>query len=306
MRRFVVKRLLWSLFSALGAVIVVFFMLRLSGDPARLMLPPEASQAEVAALHASLGLNAPLWQQFASYVASIFQGNLGESLYFKQPAFELVVSRLPATLLLACTAIALSSLLGLAVGIVTAAKKHTPLDYLLNGVVLFGQSMPVFWIGILLILVFAVTLNWLPTSGFDDGIYSLILPSVALSFYSAAPIARTTRASLIRVLQENYITVARAQGFCPWQILLHRALKNALLPVITVIGLEFGSMLGGAVVSETVFSWPGVGRLIMQGIANRDFPLVQAGILVISLLYILTNLTVDLLYLRLNPRIRRE
>lgn len=306
MTRYLGRRLLWSLLSILGAVAVVFLAIRLTGDPVRLMLPPEAGEAEAAALRETLGFNRPLWEQFVTYLGDLFSGNLGDSLFYGEPALGLVLQRLPATLGLALAAIVISTVVGLAAGIVMAAKRNTLIDAALSAVVQFCQSMPVFWIGILLILLFSVHLQWLPTSGFGSGWRSFILPALALSFYSAAPIARTTRASLIRVLDENFVLVSRAQGFTTGEILLRKVLKNALLPVVTVIGLEFGSMLGGAVVTETLFAWPGVGRLIMQGIANRDFPLVQAGILVVSVLYILTNFVIDLVYLRLNPRIRLE
>lgn len=306
MMRFIGRRLLWSLLSILGAAALVFLAIRLTGDPVRLMLPPEASEAQAAALREALGLNRPLWEQFQSFLLDLLQGDMGDSLFYREPALQLVFSRLPATLGLAAAATVISTVVGLAAGILMAAKRNTALDVALSAVVQFCQSMPVFWIGILLILFFSVELRWLPTSGFDSGWKSLVLPAAALSFYSAAPIARTTRASLLRILNENFVLAARAQGFTTAQILTRKALKNALLPVVTVVGLEFGSMLGGAVVTETLFAWPGVGRLIMQGIANRDFPLVEAGILVVSVLYILTNFVIDLIYLRLNPRIRLE
>lgn len=305
MTKYSIKKLLQSLLAVFGAITIVFFILRLSGDPARLMLPPEASEEQVIAMRASLGFSKPLWQQYVDYLTSVLTGDFGNSLYYKSSALELVLDRLPATLLLALTAILLSIIPGIAAGIISAYKKNTIIDYLINGFVLFGQSMPVFWVALILIMIFAVNLHWLPTSGFD-GPLSLILPASALALYSVAPIARTTRASLVKVLDENYIMTAESQGYLTHQILLGHALKNSLLPVITVIGLEFGSMVGGAVVSETVFSWPGVGRLIMQAISNRDFPLVQACVLVLSIIFILINLVIDILYFYIDPRIKYE
>ncbi len=305
MTKYSIKKLLQSLLAVFGAITIVFFILRLSGDPARLMLPPEASEEQVIAMRASLGFSKPLWQQYVDFLTSVLTGDFGNSLYYKSSALELVLDRLPATLLLALTAILLSIIPGIAAGIISAYKKNTIIDYLINGVVLFGQSMPVFWVALILIMIFAVNLHWLPTSGFD-GPLSLILPASALALYSVAPIARTTRASLVKVLDENYIMTAESQGYLTHQILLGHALKNSLLPVITVIGLEFGSMVGGAVVSETVFSWPGVGRLIMQAISNRDFPLVQACVLVLSIIFILINLVIDILYFYIDPRIKYE
>ena len=305
MVKYIVKRLLQSLISVFGAVIIVFFMIRLSGDPARLMLPPDASEEQVEALRESLGFTKPLINQFFDFIRNVFTGNFGKSLFYKQPVLELIFDRLPNTLLLAFAAILISVIIGGAVGILTAYKHDTMIDYILSGIVQFCQSMPVFWIGIILIMIFAVKLNILPTSGFDKGIRSLILPSVALAFYSSAPIAKTTRASMIRVMNENYITVSKAQGFSDRTILIRKALRNAALPVVTVIGLEFGSLLGGAVVCETVFAWPGIGSLIIQGIQNRDFPLVQGGTLIVSTMYILLNFIIDILYLYINPRIRR-
>lgn len=305
MARYASKRLLQGLLSVFGAITIVFFILRLSGDPARLMLPPEASEEQVAAMRESLGFTRPLWQQYLDFLGDTVTGNFGDSLYYKSPAMELVFERLPATLLLAAVAIGVSVLVGVAVGVISAYRKNTPLDYVLSGFVLFGQSMPVFWVAVILILVFAETLRWFPTAGFDSPL-SLVLPAVALSFYSVAPIGRTSRASMIKVLDENYITAAEAQGFAPRQILLGKALKNSLLPVITVVGLEFGTMVGGAVVSETVFAWPGVGRLIMQAIANRDFPLAQVCVLVLSIVFIVINLVIDLLYFYIDPRIKAD
>lgn len=305
MIRYTIRRLLQGALAIIGAITIVFFILRLSGDPARLMLPPEASQEQVDAMRETLGFTRPLWQQYLDFLGDTFTGNFGDSLYYGSPALSLVLERLPATLILAVVAILLSVLVGMTVGVISAHKKNTPLDYMLTGVVLFGQSMPVFWVAVILIFVFAESLRWLPTSGFD-GPLSLILPAVALSFYSAAPIARTTRASMITVLDQNYITAAIAQGFSPRQVLIGKALKNSLLPVITIIGLEFGTMVGGAVVSETVFAWPGVGRLIMDAIGNRDFPLAQVCVLVLSVVFILINIVIDLLYTYIDPRIQAD
>ena len=306
MTKYIVKRLLQSLISVFGAVVIVFFMIRLSGDPARLMLPPEATEEQVEALRESLGFTRPVIIQFLDFVKNAATGNFGRSLFYKQPVLELIIQRLPNTLLLAFAAILLSVIIGGLVGILTAYKHDTPVDYILSGIVQFCQSMPVFWIGIILIMVFSVKFHVLPTSGFDNGFKSLILPSVALAFYSSAPIAKTTRASMIRVMNENYITVSKAHGFSDRAILVKKALRNAALPVVTVIGLEFGSLLGGAVVCETVFAWPGLGSLIIQGISNRDFPLVQGGTLIVSTMYILLNFIIDILYLYINPRIRVE
>ena len=303
MKHYVLKRLGQSVLAVLGAATLVFFIICLSGDPARLMLPPEASEEQVTALRESLGFNQPLWMQYIDYLKNLFTGDLGNSLYYKESALKLVLERMPATIDLAMFAIIIAVTVGLLAGIVSAYKKNSWIDYVVNGWIFLTQSLPVFWIGIVLIMIFAVNLHWLPTSG-NRGLESIILPALTLAAYPIAPIARTMRASLIEVMDKGYMITSQAQGFSKPSRILKRGLKNAFLPVITVISLEFGVMIAGAVVTETIFSWPGVGQLIIQGVSNRDFPLVQASILVISIIYIAITLVTDLIYHRLDPRIK--
>ncbi|MFK4304791.1 MULTISPECIES: ABC transporter permease [unclassified Paenibacillus] len=303
MKRYVFRRFLQSLLAVLGAATIVFFIIRLSGDPARLMLPPEAGEEQVAALRESLGFNQPLWMQYVDYIKNLVTGDLGNSLYYKDSALKLVLERMPATVDLAVSAIVIAIVVGLAAGIISAYKKNSFIDYVISIWIFLTQSLPVFWIGIVLIMIFAVNLHLLPTSG-NRGLASLILPAVTLAAYPIAPIARTMRASLIEVMNQSYMTTSQAQGFSKRQRILRRGLKNAFLPVVTVISLEFGVMIAGAVVTETIFSWPGVGQLIIQGVSNRDFPLVQASILVVSIIYILINFITDLIYLWIDPRIK--
>ncbi|MDR3354296.1 MAG: ABC transporter permease [Synergistaceae bacterium] len=302
-RRVLIRNGFQAILTALSAVALTFFIIRLSGDPVRLMLPPEASEARVSEMREFLGFDRPMSVQFIDYLKGVMRGDLGKSLYFKQPALELFIDRLPATILLAAIAIVLAVVIGVSLGAMAACRKNGPVDYAVNAIVLAGQSMPVFWIGIMLIFAFSLRWHVFPSSG-NERWLSIVLPAISLAAYPVAPIARTVRSSLLNALSENYIISARAQGFSETQIIFRHALKNAMLPVVTVIGLEFGSLLGGAVVTETVFSWPGVGRLVMTGVLNRDFPLVQTSVLMISLVYILVNFVTDLLYLYIDPRIR--
>jgi peptide/nickel transport system permease protein len=296
---------LQAVLTVLSAVALTFFIVRLSGDPVRLMLPPEASEAHVTEMRERLGFDRPVSVQFVDYLKGIAAGDLGRSLYFRQPAIELFLSRLPATMLLAVTSTLVAVVVGVSLGALAACRRNRAADYAVNAVILAGQSMPVFWLGIMLIFTFSLRWHIFPSSGGDRWI-SLVLPTLSLAAYPIAPIARTVRSSLLEVLSEDYITAARAHGFSEGRIVLCHALKNAMLPVVTVIGLEFGSLLGGAVVTETVFSWPGVGQLVMTGILNRDFPLVQASILMISLIYIFVNFITDILYFYIDPRIRAD
>jgi peptide/nickel transport system permease protein len=296
------KRIFGALLAILGAASIVFFLIRLSGDPARLMAPPEATNTQIQSLRTDMGLNEPLFIQYFHYLGGIFKGNLGDSLYFNQPALKIIVERLPATIELGLAAIVIATVLGVIIGLICAVKRNSWFDNLMNIVVLIGQSLPVFWLGIILILIFSVHFHLFPTSGKTSG-SSFILPALTLAAYPIATITRMMRSSLLDVLNEDYIRTARAKGFTKWAIVFKQALKNAFIPVLTVIGLELGSLLGGAVVTESVFAWPGIGQLVIQSVYNRDFPLVQASVLVISFMYILINFAVDLCYFALDPRI---
>jgi peptide/nickel transport system permease protein len=302
---FVARRLLHTALVTLGVVTLVFVALRLSGDPAATMLPGDASVDELRHLRRTLGLDQPLHVQYVAFLGSAVRGDFGESFRHQQPAFGLVLERLPATLELAFAALLLAVVVALPLGIVAALYRGRAADVLAMGFAVVGQATPYFWMGIMLILVVSVELAWLPTSG--RGSWShLILPAITLGTHFAASLARLTRTSMLEVLGQNFVTTARAKGLGEPRVVLAHALKNAAVPVVTLIGLQFGMLLGGAVVTETIFAWPGVGRLAVQSIFVRDYPVVQAGVLVLALVFVAINLAVDLLYGTLDPRIRDE
>jgi ABC-type dipeptide/oligopeptide/nickel transport system permease component len=302
---FVVRRLLHTVLVTLGVVTLVFVALRLSGDPAATMLPGDASVDELRDLRHALGLDRPLHVQYVAFLGGAARGDFGESFRHQQPAFGLVLERLPATLELAFAALLLAVAVALPLGIVAALHRGRAVDMLAMGFAVVGQATPYFWMGIMLILVVSVELGWLPTSG-RGGWRHLILPAITLGTHFAASLARLTRTSMLEVLGQNFVTTARAKGLGEGRVVLAHALKNAAVPVVTLIGLQFGTLLGGAVVTETIFAWPGVGRLAVQSIFVRDYPVVQAGVLVLALAFVAINFLVDLLYGALDPRIRRE
>ena len=305
MFQYLVRKVFHTLFVAVGVVTLVFVALRLSGDPAATMLPGDATVDELAALRRTLGLDRPLYVQYVAFLGSAVRGDFGESFRHQQPAFGLVLERLPATLELAFAALLLAIVVALPLGILAAVHRGRAADVLAMGFAVVGQATPYFWMGIMLILVVSVELAWLPTSG-RGGWQHLILPAVTLGTHFAASLARLTRTSLLEVLGQNFVTTARAKGLAEGSVILRHALKNAAVPVVTLIGLQFGTLLGGAVVTETIFAWPGVGRLAVQSIFVRDYPVVQAGVLVLALSFVGLNLLVDLLYGALDPRIRDE
>jgi len=302
---FVARRLLHTALVTLGVVTLVFVALRMSGDPAASMLPGDASVDELRDLRRALGLDQPLSHQYVSFLSSAVRGDFGESFRHQQPAFGLVLERLPATLELAFAALALAVVIALPLGILAALHRGRIVDMVAMGFAVVGQATPYFWMGIMLILVVSVELGWLPTSG-RGGWQHLILPAVTLGTHFAASIARLTRTAMLEVLTQNFVTTARAKGLGERRVILAHTLKNAAVPVVTLIGLQFGTLLGGAVVTETIFAWPGVGRLAVQSIFVRDYPVVQAGVLVLALVFVAINLLVDLLYGTLDPRIRHE
>jgi ABC-type dipeptide/oligopeptide/nickel transport system permease component len=302
---YVARKVFHTLFVALGVITLVFVALRMSGDPAAAMLPGDASVEEGIALRRTLGLDRPLYAQYASFLGSAVTGDFGTSFRHQQPAFELVLERLPATLELAFAALVLALVVALPLGILAAVYRGGPVDVAAMVFAVIGQATPYFWMGIMLILIVAVQLDWLPTSG-RGGVERLILPAITLGTHFAASLARLTRTSMLEVLGQNFVTTARAKGLSERSVILGHALKNAAVPVVTLIGLQFGTLLGGAVVTETIFAWPGVGRLAVQSIFVRDYPVVQAGVLVLALTFVALNLLVDLLYGWLDPRIRRE
>jgi peptide/nickel transport system permease protein len=302
MQAYVAQRLVSALTTLLVVSVVVFTVTRLSGDPVRLMLPIEASNEEVARFRERLGFDRALPVQYAEFLGRAVTGDLGRSLRYQQPALQVVVERLPATAALAGAAMAVALLIAIPTGVFTAARRGGWLDGVARGLALLGQAVPAYWLGIMLIIVFAVQLRWLPAAGAGTPAH-LVLPAVTLGLWPTARISRVLRASLIEALNGDYVRTARAKGLHEPRVVLH-ALRNALLPAITVIGLSFGIVFGGAIITETVFAWPGTGRLLLDAVSQRDYPLVQAIVLVFAVLFLAINLLVDLLYGVLDPRVR--
>jgi len=286
-------------------VTVVFIILRLSGDPVRLLLPPNAEPARVEALRTELGLDQSIAMQYVRFWQQIGRGNFGESLRFHQPAMDLVLQRFPATIKLALTAFLIAIVFGLLIGSTAAFTRGSAWDRSAMATMSVLQSAPSFFLGIMLILIFSVRLRWLPTSGYGT-FEQLILPAVTLSVLTMASLARMSRASLLEVLRADYIRTARAKGFGERVIWVRHALRNASLPIVTVFGIELAELLAGAVIVETVFAWPGVGRLAVDAVSTRDYPVVQSAVLLIALIFIGINFILDLSYPLLDPRIRHD
>lgn len=304
MWRYIVSRLLSAMLVILGVSCLVFFLIHLvPGDPVEIMLGESARPADREALRHALGLHLPVWQQLGHYLSDLVQLDLGKSLHSQRAITELLTERLPATLELAATSLLIAILFALPLGSIAAVRKDTAADYSAMTLSLLGISIPNFVMGPVLILVFSIGLGWLPVSG-REASGALVLPAFTLGTALAAVLTRMVRASLLEVLQDDYIRTARAKGLTHLQVLLHHALPNAMLPVITLIGLQLGALLAGAVITEVVFSWPGIGTLTIEAIHKRDYPVLQACVLIISIGYVLVNTATDMLYARLDPRLR--
>jgi ABC-type dipeptide/oligopeptide/nickel transport system permease component len=283
---------------------VVFALLQLSGDPAYVLLAPEATPEQRAAFRAQYGLDQPLPVQYVRYLARVVQGDFGQSFSFQAPALEVALQRLPATFELTLAAMTLAVLLAIPAAVIAALWRGRLFDRALMAVTLAGQSVPTFWLGMMMIIVAAVHFRVLPASG-RGGWSHLVMPAVALALWLMALLARVTRSEMLEALEQDYVRTARAKGLAESAIAARHALKNALLPIVTVLGLQFGGLLGGAVMTETVFAWPGVGTMILDAILKKDFPVVLAGVMVVAAGFIVVNLVLDLLYSALDPRIRR-
>lgn len=281
----------------------VFALGHLSGDPVLLMVPDEATQEDIAVLRHALGFDRPIHEQFWDFVSRAAQGDLGRSLRYRQPALPLVLDRMPATLELSAAAMVIALLVAIPAGIISATRPGTLVDSLVSVVSSIGQALPAYWTGIVLIIFFAAQLGWLPAAG-RGGWSSLILPAVTLGLWPMARIARVLRSSLLEVLSEDFVRTARSKGLAEQVILLRHVMRNASIPVITVIALTFGTLLGGTVITESVFAWPGIGRLALDAVYTRDFPLLQAIVLVVAVIFVGINFLTDLLYLWVDPRIR--
>src|SRR5437867_1285687 len=304
MSRYLAGRLLQTLLSMLVVISIVFVLTRLSGNPVHLLLDANATEREHEILMRHLGLDQPLPVQYGIYVKNIVLGDLGHSILTRRPVTEHIWERLPATVELGFVAMLMSVLIGVPLGMYSAVRRGSVLDTCARVFAVLGQSMPAFWLGLMLILFFGVALGVLPAGG-RGGFRHLILPAFTLGYFTSAAILRLTRSSMLEVLGSDYVKFARLKGLHEQVVLWKHGLRNALLPVVTFAVLLFVQFLGGAVVTETVFAWPGLGRLIRESITTRDYPIVQAGVLVLSALYLTSNLLVDVLYSYLNPRIRR-
>lgn len=332
MVKYIIKRLLLLVPVLIGVSILVFFIMHLlPSDPAATILGEHATTSEIAKLRESLGLNKPIIVQYWDFLCGLFKGNLGNSLFTKTPVLDELRARFPATFELALSSIVLAAVFGILMGIIAAIKQNSILDYLSMIISLLGVSMPIFWLGLILILVFGVQLHWLPVSGritiglepdkitgfylldsllkgnmeaFKSSLMHLILPSIALASYSTAIIARMTRSTMLEVIRQDYVRTARSKGLSEKSVIFGHALKNAMIPVVTVIGLQFGSLLGGAVLTETIFSWPGVGSYLIDAVLKLDYPIVQGAVMMVATTFVLINLIVDIIYAFIDPRIK--
>lgn len=307
MTTYVIRRILQLVPVLLLVTLMIFMIMHLlPGDPVQLMLmgaeggavPPQ----RLAEMRQALGLDKPLWIQYLSFLAGAVTGNFGESIRFRSPVAGIIANRLPHTIALSVAGMAIAVIIGLSLGTVAAVWKNTWIDTFSMVISFVGVSMPIFWLGLLLILFFSIDLNWLPPTG-TGGLPGLVLPAFTLGLVSAALISRLTRSSLLEVMDEDFVRTARSKGLTGWAILVRHVARNALIPVITIVGLQFGNMLAGTVVTETVFSRPGLGRLVVNAILWKDYPLVQGSILVLATIYVAVNLLVDLSYVWIDPRI---
>lgn len=303
MASFLARRLLQSALTLLGVLTATFFLVRLAGDPTTLLLPIEATVDEVASFRTALGLDQPLVFQYTKFMAHAVEGDFGMSLRQRTSALGLVLERLPATLELALTSFILGLILAFAIGLATRLSGSARLRAIVMWIALARQAIPVFWFGLLLILIFSVTLRWLPSLG-RGGVAHLVLPAVTLATYELALYLRLFNSSLATEAKQDYVRTAFAKGQSRAMIIVKHMLPNALLPLVTIAGINLGLLLGGTVVTETVFGWPGVGRLIVQSVSQRDYPVIIAGVFVVCLIFMVVNLIVDLLYAYLDPRVR--
>ena len=306
MGKYLLKRLWQSVIAILGITVVVFVILHLTGNPVELMVSPTTPKEEMEILAEKMGFNDPLPVQYVRFLKGALVGDFGTSYYYNEPAMQVVLERAPATLTLACAALLICVVLGVPAGILSAVKRNSVSDAVIRVLALLGQCMPAFWLGMMLIMLFAVELQWLPTGGVDEGLRSLILPAFTLGLFSAATICRLLRSNMIEVLGKEYIDVCKAKGLPARKVISKHALKNALSSILTMLGMQFASLLGGSVITETVFAWPGVGRLVIQSITSSDFAVVECIVFLMAVVFVVINFVVDILYCVINPRIRLQ
>ena len=312
MTRYLLSRFAGMVIVMLIVAALVFFITRLApGDPAAVMLGEQATAADIAQLRASYGLDKPLPMQFVLWLSELAKGNLGQSIFLQRPVTQALLERAEPTFFLTLFSIAIAMLIGVPCGIAAAVWRGKAVDQAFSGFAMLGASIPSFWLGLIMMQIFAVSLGWFPVAGYGDPgvplsnrLHHLILPSIVLGLVNSALILRFTRASMLDALGEDHIRTARAKGVSEFRVVLHHALRNALIPVITVVGLTFALLIGGAIVTETVFGLPGIGNLVVSAVLRRDYPVIQGALLVLAGLYVLINLAIDLLYLAIDPRVR--
>ena len=303
MLKYVIRRSLQAVLVVLGVSLIVFVMIRITpGDPVRSYLGESATDQQVSEYRHYLGLDEPLPMQYVRFLQRAAVGDLGNSLFYHQPASTVLADHLPATLQLSFVSLALALLIAVPLGVLSAVRRDSFWDYLGMTLAMLGQSLPAFWLGLVLMLVFAVNLHWLPTSGYG-GLPFLVLPSVTLGAYMAGLFTRLVRSGLLEVLGEDYVRTARAKGLSEFAVVARHALRNAMIPIITVLGLDFGAYLTGSILTETIFSWPGLGRYVVNAIARRDLPAIQGSVLFLSAVFVLVNLITDVAYAKADPRV---
>jgi ABC-type dipeptide/oligopeptide/nickel transport system permease component len=308
MNTYVIRRCLQSLIVFAAILVIVFLMLQITGDPAAVLMPLDASEEDLQAFRQEMGFDKPLYIQFGRFLFGgpktdgVIRGDFGFSYRHEIPALGLVLEHFPNTALLAVTAVLIAMIIAVPTGVLSAVFRNSWIDYVCSVGAMLGQSMPNFWLGLLLILLFAVHLRWLPTSGFEAWYY-IILPAFTAGLYATARIMRMVRSQMLEVLSMDYVRTARSKGIAEWVVVFRHALKNAAIPVVTLVGLELGILLGGTVVTEAVFGWPGVGYLVVDAISNQDYPVVQAAVALLAFVFVGVNLAVDVLYGWLDPRI---
>jgi peptide/nickel transport system permease protein len=303
MTTYILKRMIQVIPVLLGITIVAFVLVRLTGDPATIMLPPETPKETVDAFRKEYGLDQPVYIQYLQFIGGALTGDFGKSLRYKEPVSGLFLERLPATLELAFGSMAIAIFVGIPIGVLSAVKKNSWIDTVTRFLALFGQAVPSFYLGLMLIMIVSVQWRLLPTGG-RGSMAQLVLPAITLGVHLLALTARFSRGAVLDVMRQDYVRTARAKGLNERLLLTRHVMKNAMIPIVTVVGLQVGAMFSGAVVTETVFSWPGIGRLMVQAISTRDFPIVQATVMIVALIFVVVNLLVDLTYAWLDPRIK--
>jgi ABC-type dipeptide/oligopeptide/nickel transport system permease component len=305
MGAYIIRRLLQSMIVILGVIIITFLISRVLGDPVALLLPPEATPEQRAFLSKDLGLDRPLYVQLLVYVGKVLKGDFGQSFRHQEPAMKLLIERVPASLYLSLVATFISVIIAIPLGIISAIKRGTIFDRIGMTLALFGQSIPAFWAGIMMILLFAVKLGWFPPSGYG-GLKHVFLPALTLAFFFSAATARLTRSSVLDVLDMDYVRYARLKGVPEFIVIMRHVIRNTFITILNIVALQLGLMLGGAVITEFIFSWPGIGRLSLDAIYNRDYPVIQATVVVAAAFFVVINLLVDIIYIATDPRVSRK